>query len=366
MTGKLKYTLANHDMGAIVTHALVNEAGDTIIAAESGELLFWDLNSKSVAFSEECKGIVQISLNKKQTKCMIVQSSGPMGCHTGYVQTKMFPSGQKDIEFEYTYRKYVDVLWTSDESYIVCYGFEKMKNHLYIHSNKSGKLLHKILVKYDGFKEVNNMVVLPEKAGTVALIDAEKGSIMDVVNKKFVKSIMGWGGNHTKDGKYGLCAPPSGGMDILDLRSGAIVRTLIPKISEGIFDVIATFNQTNEYVLYYHSGRKTIRAFRRKDGVQIANYRVQADLKGMKTSSDGKSIVLGMGDGSMTTLTIADPSSPDTKAYLNSLPSRIVPKGPHTYGKGREYPSPYNYPIYTEYLKALRTVVPKSNKDDLD
>ena len=49
-------------------------------------------------------------------------------------------------------------------------------------------------------------------------------------------------------------------MEILDLRSGQVVRTLIPKIAEGIFDVIAMFSQTNDYVLYYHSGRKTIRA----------------------------------------------------------------------------------------------------------
>ena len=49
-------------------------------------------------------------------------------------------------------------------------------------------------------------------------------------------------------------------MEILDLRSGQVVRTLIPKIAEGIFDVIAMFSQTNEYVLYYHSGRKTIRS----------------------------------------------------------------------------------------------------------
>ena len=50
-----------------------------------------------------------------------------------------------------------------------------------------------------------------------------------------------------------------GGMDIIDLRTGHVVRTLIPKIAEGIFDVIAMFTKTNEYVLYYHSGRKTIR-----------------------------------------------------------------------------------------------------------
>jgi DNA topoisomerase IB len=30
-------------------------------------------------------------------------------------------------------------------------------------------------------------------------------------------------------------------------------------VAEGIFDVFAVFNATSEYVLYYHSGRKTIR-----------------------------------------------------------------------------------------------------------
>ena len=34
---------------------------------------------------------------------------------------------------------------------------------------------------------------------------------------------------------------------------------LIDQVAEGIFDVVAVFNATNEYVLYYHSGKKTIR-----------------------------------------------------------------------------------------------------------
>jgi hypothetical protein len=33
----------------------------------------------------------------------------------------------------------------------------------------------------------------------------------------------------------------------------------VVQVAEGIFDVMAVFNATNEYVLYYHSGRKTIR-----------------------------------------------------------------------------------------------------------
>ena len=143
------------------------------------------------------------------------------------------------------------------------------------------------------------------------------------------------------------------------------MKTLIPRVSEGIFDVIAEFNKTDDYVLYYHSGKKTIRTFRRKDGKQIANYRVQAELKAMKTSSDGRSIILGMGDGSMTTLTIADPDSKHTKSYVNALPSRVQKKtGEYIHPKGTffqngyPYPSPYDYPIYTDYLKDLKKVVP--------
>ena len=92
----------------------------------------------------------------------------------------------------------------------------------------------------------------------------------------------------------GLYAPSRGGLDILDLRhGGTVLRTLIPKIAEGIFTVICKFNATNEYVLYYHSGRKTLRVFRARDGVMIANYRVPSDLSSLESTTDGYSVVLG-------------------------------------------------------------------------
>ena len=92
---------------------------------------------------------------------------------------------------------------------------------------------------------------------------------------------------------------------MLDLRTGRVCKTLIPKVAEGIFDVLAIFNETNEYVLYYHSGRKTIRAFRRKDGKMIANFRVQADLKGMETTSDGR-LEKMIYNNSISTIIISD------------------------------------------------------------
>lgn len=53
-----------------------------------------------------------------------------------------------------------------------------------------------------------------------------------------------------------------GGLELIELRKGTTVKTYIPKVAEGVFTIISMFNRTDEYVLYYHSGRKTIRVFR--------------------------------------------------------------------------------------------------------
>ena len=87
-------------------------------------------------------------------------------------------------------------------------------------------------------------------------------------------------------------------------------------------NVICKFNATNEYVLYYHSGRKTLRVFRVHDGTMIANYRVPSNLSSVESTTDGKSIALGMVDGNLTVLTIADPEKEHMEDYLKNLPSR--------------------------------------------
>ena len=42
-----------------------------------------------------------------------------------------------------------------------------------------------------------------------------------------------------------------------------------------------------------YSGRKTLRVFRARDGVMIANYRVPSDLSSLESTTDGYSVVLG-------------------------------------------------------------------------
>merc|ERR1711892_1465134 len=367
MTGKLKFKLANSALGAIITHALVNEEGTHIVSAESGDVLYWDLESRKVIFQQKQDDIQQIFFYKNQTRCIVVSKKGTKGNLCGLVISRSIPGGEKQWEFEFPFTTFIKVVMTSDEHHLVCYDADKVKSHLYIHTMKTGNLVSKVVVKYNGFKEVTKLIALPDKPSVVALIDVDKGNVMDIIQRRFIKSIPCWDGTCSKDGRYGLYAPATGGMEMLDLRTGKVCKTLIPKVAEGIFDVMAVFNETNEYVLYYHSGRKTIRAFRRKDGKMIANFRVQADLKGMETTTDGRSVVLGMGDGSMTTLTIADPEKEGIADFLKSLPSRNpeaargskMSRTNRIYQQnGVEYPSPYDYSIYTDYLKALQQCIP--------
>lgn len=100
------------------------------------------------------------------------------------------------------------------------------------------------------------------------------------------------------------------------------MKTFIPKVAEGVFTVICMFTEGDEYVLYYHSGKKTLRVFRTANTEIIANYRMQAELTAIKSTSDGKGLVLGTVDGCLSVFAIADPEKEETFKILADLPSR--------------------------------------------
>lgn len=108
----------------------------------------------------------------------------------------------------------------------------------------------------------------------------------------------------------------------MELRKGTTVKTFIPKVAEGVFTVICLFTEGDKYVLYYHSGKKTLRVFRTSDAQMIANYRMQAELTAIKSTTDGRGLVLGTVDGCLSVLAIADPENEESFKYLEGLPSR--------------------------------------------
>ena len=332
-TGKLKAKLADSALGAIITHAVVTADGKFAISAESGFVLYWDLKAEKVIYREEQKNILQVMLFENETKSAVVSRLGVAPNVKALCITRSFPEVGvvEGCTFEYTYRNYKDVVISPDEKMFMAYGSEKFKDTLYAFDAVTGETLHKFLVKYQNFKDVIKIVAVPDKAGQVALIDQDKANLIDVARKAYVRSIPNWGGASDTRGRYGLYAPPKGGLDLLDLRSGTVKLQLIPKIAEGIFNVICKFNATNEYVLYYHSGRKTLRVFDSKQGTMIANYRVPSDLTSIESTTDGNCVVLGMADGNLTVLTIVDPNNTkkDMQAYLGTLPSRNAKEDEH-------------------------------------
>ena len=65
---------------------------------------------------------------------------------------------------------------------------------LFVHHADNGALLQKFPVKYPNFKDVQMIVPVPDKSFEIALIDQDKGNIMDIRHRKFIRSIPHWGG----------------------------------------------------------------------------------------------------------------------------------------------------------------------------
>ena len=126
----------------------------------------------------------------------------------------------------------------------------------------------------------------------------------------------------TKAGKHGLYAPSRGGLEYIELKHGKTVKTLIPRIAEGVFNIDSMFSKNDHHVIYYHSGHRTLRVFRTSDGKMVARYKAHAEVKVMTGSPGGMSVIIGCVDGSLTVLALADPQYEDNVSFLQAIPSR--------------------------------------------
>ena len=125
-----------------------------------------------------------------------------------------------------------------------------------------------------------------------------------------------WSGQISYDGKYGLYAPTRGGLEIFEFRNGKVVRTLIGKVAEGVYDVITFFTPTNKHVIYYNKGKRTIRVFRTADGAQIADMKCPAKVRQALATPDGHALVVGYEDGAVQMFLIVDRLEPESVEFL--------------------------------------------------
>ena len=79
------------------------------------------------------------------------------------------------------------------------------------------------------------------------------------------------------------------------------------------------FTLNEDYVWYYHSGRKTVRLFRRHDASMISNYALSGEVTSVVTSS--WSLIAGDRDGALTMLAIVDPNNKEKSGSTTQIPN---------------------------------------------
>ena len=94
------------------------------------------------------------------------------------------------------------------------------------------------------------------------------------------------------------------------------MRTLIGKVAEGVYDVITFFTPTNNHVIYYNKGKRTIRVFRTADGRQIADMKCPAKVRQAMATQDGQALVVGYEDGAVQMFLIIDQFLATNVTYL--------------------------------------------------
>ena len=133
-------------------------------------------------------------LYAQESKSLVVSRIMPESIAKCIART--VPEGDIIFEFEFPFKQFKHIVLTSDSKFFVCYGFEKTKDTLFLHSAETtGELYQKFPIpRYANFKEATMIVAMPDKPMEIALIDQDKGNIIDVENKKFLRVVPTWGG----------------------------------------------------------------------------------------------------------------------------------------------------------------------------
>ena len=327
--GQIKKNLCHNPHGAIFNYSALASSGTFVVSSESNKIVLWDLDEMKVTFvSEPIPSHIQVKqLTFHNSDINFLCSSIDTNTKTVSIVSYAIPDGEALYKIEFGLKNvadYKNFVITTDEMHIVAFRNDKKIDSLSVFKSEDGSLVHSVKLQYANYINMFFLVPMVAHPHYVAVIDAEKGNIMNIKEKKFIRSIQKWNGKFTKDDKFGFYAPNRGGLELLDLKHGEKVKILIPKIAEGVFEIDVAITEDDKHVIYYHAGRRTMRAFRLIDGKQIADFKCTAKVKCMKTAQDSKSVVIGCEDGTLNMLIIADPFYEDCVSYLEDWRSEQV------------------------------------------
>ena len=241
--GRIKYQLCHSPHGALYNCSQLSNTGTFAASSESNRLVIWDVEERKPTYvSTSQNNLIHIKqLEFHQTEMYLLCATFDTRTLLVTLTNYTVADGEITYKIEYNCKagtEYKNFLITSDEMYVVIYRNDKKADTLAVHNALDGAALHNVKLAYLNYKEdFISMVPMTKSPHIIAIIDSDKGNLINIRDKKFIRSILKWNGKATKDDKYGLYAPSRGGLELLDLKSGKQVKIFIPKIAEGVFDI---------------------------------------------------------------------------------------------------------------------------------
>ncbi|CAF5000362.1 unnamed protein product [Rotaria magnacalcarata] len=334
-TGLILTQLSANQHGSMYQCTALCANGLFAAAAESGNFVIWDMEERKPTFVTPVLNIYQFLIHTAETMILVVSheslSSGAPSAsnnanansaqagHIVRAASYAIPDGDVVYKISFNIKRMnlpKQAACTVDDTYLIFIEEKKNNDVLSLYDPITGEHVHNVKLNYNNYKDITSMVIIPKQPFLIGLIDVEKGVVMNVRDKKVHLILPKWSGQISYDGKYGLYAPTRGGLEIFEFRNGKVVRTLIGKVAEGVFDVITFFTPTNNHVIYYNKGKRTIRVFRTKDGRQIADMKCPAKVRQAVATQDGQALVVGYEDGAVQMFLIADPFEPENVEHL--------------------------------------------------
>ncbi|CAM4872504.1 unnamed protein product [Rotaria socialis] len=334
-TGLILTQLSASQHGSMYQCTALCSNGLFAAAAESGNFVIWDIEERKTTFVTPILNIYQFLIHTAETMILVVNheplsSGAPSASNNANANNAQaeyivravsyaIPDGDVMYKISFNIKRMhlpKKAACTVDDTYLIFIEEKKNNDVLSLYDPITGEHVHNVKLNYNNYKDITSMVMIPKQPFLIGLIDAEKGVVMNVRDKKVHLILPKWSGQISYDGKYGLYAPTRGGLEIFEFRNGKVVRTLIGKVAEGVFDVITFFTPTNNHVIYYNKGKRTIRVFRTKDGRQIADMKCPAKVRQAVATHDGQALVVAYEDGAVQMFLIADPFEPENVEHL--------------------------------------------------
>jgi len=100
------------------------------------------------------------------------------------------PDGDMIYEISFNIKRMTQpkkAICTADDTYLIFIEEKKNNDILSLYDPITGEHLHNVKLTYNGYKDIISMVTIPKQPYLIGLIDADKGVVMNVGDKKVQK-----------------------------------------------------------------------------------------------------------------------------------------------------------------------------------